>query len=158
MTGALSKERRIWKEKNFPKRQVFPINFVRRRLKDFSRQPKITWTLTRCGDLWDDNHTWGNFPGDGSRSKITAKRKNNRQKLLYTKSTLPTPPTYNRAYPGKLATASPGNPMDFTKPISLLLFVQQYEWSLENFCCKISSNKTWILCRVFVAEKNSEFK
>ena len=39
---------------------------------------------------------------------------------------------YDRAYPEMLSTASPGNPVGITKPISLLLFVQPDKKFLEE--------------------------
>ena len=47
-------------------------------------------------------------------------------------STLGRPPIYDRAYPEKLSTASPGNPVGITKPSSFSLFVQQNNKSLEE--------------------------
>ena len=41
------------------------------------------------------------------------------------RSTSGTPPTYDRAYPEMLSTASPDNPVGVTKPSFFLLFVQQ---------------------------------
>ena len=52
--------------------------------------------------------------------------------FLYTWNTLATPPIYNQVYPGKIATASPGNPMDDTKPSLLSLCEQQDEKCLEE--------------------------
>ena len=49
---------------------------------------------------------------------------------------------YNRAYPEKLPTASPGNPMDETKLSLLLLFVQEDEKSLEE---STSLKETYVL-------------
>ena len=47
-------------------------------------------------------------------------------------STLARPPIHNQVYPEKLSTASPGKPAGITKPILLILFVQQDKNSLEE--------------------------
>ena len=52
--------------------------------------------------------------------------------VLHLKSTLARPPIYDRAYPQKLSTTSPGNPVGITKPSSILLIVQPIEKSLEE--------------------------
>ena len=55
------------------------------------------------------------------------------EKISFTsKSTLARPSIYDRAYHGKLATASSGNPVGVTKPRLLLLFVQQDKKSLKK--------------------------
>ena len=51
---------------------------------------------------------------------------------LHLKSTLARPRMYDRAYPQMLSTVSPGNPVDVTKPSSLLLFVQLDKTFLEQ--------------------------
>ena len=126
-----------WKNTNLetkflPRKSCFLDKYSQKtRLKEFSRSPKVTWPLRRCWSYFE-THARGNFPGGGSRSKIIAKGKNNWKKLLYTWSTLATPPIYYRAFREKLAIASPGNPMDVTNPSLLLLFVQQDEKCLEE--------------------------
>ena len=68
---------------------------------------------------------------------------------LYLKSTLARPPIYNRAYPEKLWSASPSNPVGVTKPNLILLFVQLDEKPLEEstslertYCLAIFGNKS----------------
>ena len=58
-------------------------------------------------------------------------------------------PIYNRAYPKKLSSASPGNTVGVTKPCFLFLFVQQDKKSLEKsrnleetYCMEIFGNKS----------------
>ena len=55
-----------------------------------------------------------------------------RKVALHLKSTLARPPIYDRAYPEKLAIASPGNPVGVTKSSVFLLFVQQDRNSSEE--------------------------
>ena len=74
--------------------------------------------------------------------KLSQRAKTIEKKLIYTWSTLATPPIYNQAYPEKLATASPGNPTGVTKTSLLLLFVQQHEKCLEEL---ISQKETYVL-------------
>ena len=47
-------------------------------------------------------------------------------------STLARPPIYDRAYPEKIWSASPWNPVGVRKPSLLLLFVQQVKKSLDE--------------------------
>ena len=62
--------------------------------------------------------------------------------MIYTRSTLATPPIYNQANLKYLAPASPGNSMVVTKPSLLLFFVQQEEKCLELLT---SLEKTYVL-------------
>ena len=59
------------------------------------------------------------------------------------------PPLYDRAYPEKLSTASPGNLVGVTKPSLIFLFVVQDKKSLEmstsrkeTYFLKIFGNKS----------------
>ena len=64
--------------------------------------------------------------------KLSQRAKTIEKKLPCTWSTLATPPIYNQVYPEKLATSSPGNPIDVTKPSLVLLLVQQNEKCVEE--------------------------
>ena len=64
------------------------------------------------------------FPVMGAVVNYRKGQKQLKKIALYLKSTLARPPIYDRAYPERLYTASPGNPVTVRKPSLLLFFVK----------------------------------
>ena len=62
------------RNKNLPKKPCFlDENSQKTRLKGFRRHPEVTWALRRGWGILP--HTWGIFPADESRSKISQRAK-----------------------------------------------------------------------------------
>ena len=66
---------------------------------------------------------------------------------------------YDRAYPEMLSTASPGNPVGITKPISLLLFVQPDKKKFLEESTKVKeTNALTIFCNKSLSKNFSQSK
>ena len=64
--------------------------------------------------------------------RVAINSRKRQKELKHPKSNLARPPIYEGAYPQKLWTASPGNPVGVTKPSLNLLYVQLDKTSLEE--------------------------
>ena len=118
----------------FPETRVCSICLLRKLHQNFFRAAqRLRKEWAEDQGSWDP-HTLGIFPGDENRNSVSQGPDSFEKTALHLKGILVRPPIYDREYPEKLYTASPGTLVGITQPSLVLLFVQLK----KKFCLRKS--------------------